>query len=1005
MAIMRRLVLSMDTRATVAVLAIAISVSYSLVAGSAVTGLSDAQETMPVLEDASLVAVHPEEDSLDLDDLPRPPDRALATHEHEAWTLYAVHSGAPLEIEHDEVLAGPATGLEDGQRLELHGDPYTVVTPGDGVWIAPGALPSWIGAPPETLEALGAETPLPAHIVAYEDANDALKQDLQQAGLSVHEAPSGFGFYEAGSQQVVSAVHLTVVASALVVGLITAGFINMELRARQPSYATLQSMAGPTLVQRTVTARGAFLLTTGHLVGTAATIGLLSLLSNVGSLTLGFSWTFALLALAATFGGGLLGLASPVLKAPQRLTADELADPAVDEDRPRALRFIFTSWSTTVPLVASAIVLAASLGMVYGVADVPEQLFEGGDSQVVADTSVNPLRGEVPAFLGHHLGDVDGYQASSPEIFAPTLVDDEPLMARGVSWEHVERINDATIQQGRTFQSPNEAVLGQQAARTLDRTIGDTLHLPSPYHAGIARVTIVGTASLDGLLNDEILLPLETARSLTGLPPDAVNMIRYETTPNQEPRTLPTGIEVTGLTLDPPNPVPHEQATVHLDLANFAPGTDTRQLTLQANGQHAASDWVRLPGHATETTTLAFRAPPQQSLTLTVNPQLDARTEDPGYRLDAPDVASINKTLTVTVTTPEGDPAPAVNVTLDDATARTDDQGHATLTPRTLGNRSLIAQGEQGRAGASIQVVDPADLHRPRLVIHTVSGPTNVEPGTWNGIVDVENAGGAPFQGPLPLRVNDEQRHLNTTHLAPGDRDHITITLDLDEGSHRIGPHHASLTVQAQQAPPQPPGDGQDPDEPPPPEQGTFEALLEQRREETQQTSTQDADPTQSFLEDTFENIGAALNLITLITILHAGLITFVAVYREIEERANRLGTVTAIGSSRTTLRRIVAREYATVGTAAAVPGVLLGLGGMWLLGQAGMLNGFGHTLSPRLGLAFALALILAAVATTLLAAMLTIEHLQNRSSRHLMIQGPSRTRRPGLSAFVGEPP
>lgn len=1031
-------VFSVNRRALLAVLAIGVSVSYALVAGAATGGLNEAQDALASgLSDTDLVAVREHGARFGAEALDPQPDVALAVANTSEHTFYTTRLADPPTDNRSRALVGPSSSLVDGHNVTIRETNLTVTKASDP---PKGASPSWLGVHPDTFADLGGPDAPTAHVAVYEDPAGGTQQALEEQGFIVSSAPGAFPFYTEGAEQLVSAVRVTVVASALVVALLTGTVVSMELRAKRSSFSTLQVYAGSGLVRRLVAGRGAVLLTAGHLVGIGVTVGLLFALQRAGAARLALPTGYLVTALGATFGGGFLGLAWPVRDASQPLRGSELGEMEEPRDLPSPLRLSLTSWRTVVPLAISAMILAGSLGVIFGAVDMPTQLFGTDDANVLADTSNNPLRGTAPAFLGMHMGKVDGFTASSPEIYAPTRVKGHPVMARGVYWPALTDMEPVRIVEGEPPSRPGHAVLGQRLAGTLDAGVGDELVVPSAYGSSVERVTVSGVASAPGLLGDELLVSLETGRELTGLGSDSVNIVRYRVDTQLFPNgtgtpDLPSGLEATRLEVEPKSPIPLQQATARVELVNFAEETRGRQLTLLVDGRPVGDAWAKLGPQQTGEAEIPFRVPRSGLLQLSVNPSKDVQTGEPAYEIDAREVVTLDRELEVTVTEADsGDRAGDVEVSLTGTTVRTASDGSATLLADEIGNHTLFAEGPEGSGARSLLVVRGEDLYRSRIVVRSVSGPSSVDDGTWSGAVVVENAGGVAHNGTVTVPVDGQPRNATELELPRGQSQRIPFETTLTNGVHQIGPDDASLTVTVSGGEDAPDdgnqtngtdgdqtagdggggGDGGDGDGEDGSDGGTGDGdgaaedaedireLLQRRAQARQQDDEEDLSPLQAFLGDTFENFNAAVTVVTIATVFHAGLIGLVAVRRDVEENATTLGTMASVGADRRQLRRRALLEFGIVGTIAAVVGTAVGLGLVGFAASQGWIGGFGHALVPRTGLGFALRVGAVSLAVTLGAAVLAVERVRGRRLHTLMVEGPVRSARPPLSTLIG---
>lgn len=992
-------VFSVDRRGLLAVLSIAASVSYALLAGAAASGLKDAQAALGAgVQDPDVVVVRDGFASFRVSELPQPPDSVLSIQRVEGRTMYTALVPADAGLAAHEARAAPSAGLPAGSTFVVGGMNLTVTE----VRLVPGAAPHWIGVAPGTFPALGGTTDS-VHVATYRDLDPRLADALRSAGFRVLEAPAALGFYVAGSRQLVDVVRATAAASAIVVGLLASAFVHLELRARRASYATLQLFAGPRVVRRLAAARGITLVVAGHVVALLATQALLLLLRRAGAAPLALPGSYVAYAMGLTLAGGLVGLAPALWRASRRLGAQHLQALAPRAPRLRALRPTLVSWRSLIPLVASGIVLSASLGVIFGIVDMPQQLFGTREGQIVAATTGNPLRGTVSAFYGDHLDETEGIRAASPEIYAPTVLGGRPVMVRGVSWPDLLELDAVRVAEGREPRAFGEVALGARLVDRLPTAIGATLWAPSAYTRSALPLTVVGWVEAPGLLADEALVTLETARALTDVAPAEVTLVRVRPEPAAATRPpgaplLPTGIEVTRIELAPPDPVPQEPAEALVTVVNFSPFPAARTLTLQVDGLPVADAHATLQGHSVGEVRIPFRVPLSGVVTLQVNPTAQFGAAAPAYALEAPTRTLLGHNLTVRVSDRDGQAAPNVRVQLDGQSATTDATGHAVLLPVQAGNRTLVAEGDAGRAARLVLVIAPEDLNRSRIVFQKIVGPTQMVAGTWSGTALVENVGGVLYEGPLPLLVDGNVTHATQVHLRPGVLQRVILELPLAPGDHRIGPPEAEIAVRVidpAQAPPEPGAAA--------PGAATLEQLLAQRRERAAHSAAPATDPATAFFRDTYENLDAALTLVVLATVVHAGLVVAVTTHREAEAHAATIGVLAALGAHRRALRGRVLREYGLVGAVAGLLGAALGVGAAWIASTAGFLQGFGHGLLPRADWEFQARLAAVLLVTIGASALVAVEAVRGRTVRALLTQGPRRTARPSLSQLLGD--
>ncbi|MDX1611348.1 MAG: FtsX-like permease family protein, partial [Candidatus Thermoplasmatota archaeon] len=409
---------------------------------------------------------------------------------------------------------------------------------------------------------------------------------------------------------------------------------------------------------------------------------------------------------------------------------------------------------------------------------------------------------------------------------------------------------------------------------------------------------------------------------------------------------------------------------------------------------------------------------------LKVNPERSFEPAAPAYDLDLPKAATVGSLVEITVSR-DGQSAPGVQVDMGEASGTTSADGTVDLrAPDDPRNITVLAEGSDGRAARPLLIVQPEDLHRARLVIRGIHGPGAISASPWEGVITFENVGGSPHRGATSLLVDGEVRDTANATINPGQRARVPVTLPLASGTHAIGSDDVTFAIEVRSGTSAGTGGGGDgeggdggdgEDGRDRPRQGgtggddrasdgplSIEELIEQRRQANRlASSTGPTDATSAFLGDTFENLNVALTIITIATVIHAGLITLVAVQRDIEERAPNVGTLAAVGAGRAALRSRALRDLGLVGLPAAILGTALGLGAAALAAQQGYLAGFGHALIPRTSLEFGLRVAAVALGTTLVAAVFAVENVRSQTFRELLAGGPTRSSRPPLTALL----
>ena len=116
----------------------------------------------------------------------------------------------------------------------------------------------------------------------------------------------------------------------------------------------------------------------------------------------------------------------------------------------------------------------------------------------------------------------------SPEILVFTAIRDEPVVVRGALRDAFLRLESGTIRAEAPGVVPG-ATAGEGLARRLGLRLGESVALVGSGAPRLAVLRIDGTFSAPTPARDELLLDLETARSLSGLTERVYHTIRVKT--------------------------------------------------------------------------------------------------------------------------------------------------------------------------------------------------------------------------------------------------------------------------------------------------------------------------------------------------------------------------------------------------------------------------------------------------------------------------------------------
>lgn len=933
----RAFVFSVNGRAVAAVAALALSVGYAVLAGSATSTIRDPDDVIsqPFLEPGSTVH-QPGFEPFDTDTVEA---EVLATNTTQRGTGWATLQPWPYDEEPKRGPYAPQSLIwPDG--IEPPTENGSTVL--DTVTPEHGSL-TWIYLPPDDFAR------------AFPELDGQATQAFQgpdqpaPAGFVSHPDKASGQFYVQGAEQVSTSVHALVAGMGLVAAVLSAGAIRLETLARRNELATLEAIAGAGLVKRVVAGRAAVLSLAGVGVGLAGALaGTRALSGLLGGLTVtpttGLLVEVGLVALgAAILAGTLAGwrdLRHPI--------AERLGQRGTPARRfPGPLRFFLVTPRLWAGVLAAAIVATAIVAVVAGAAGAPQAIL-GGDERtlVVGASGSNPFTGEASRFLADHAPLLDDVDAASAETFAPTLLDGEPVMVRGVEFGAWRALNDADLREGRWPTEPGEATAGARLAHRLDLEPGQRVPVPGAHRPVVRAVTVTGIHEAGHFEADELVTDLDTAADLTGREPGTANIVRLEASDPAAREALEGGfgIEVLDLTVRPSQPVPDTFATATLDVINLADERRSRSLSLAADGELVASTTVQVPGQTRDTVEVRFPVPEGPTLDLSVNPERTIDTTPRSLTIDAPARVPVDTPIPLTVRDGDARPVPGANVSVDGTPiGATNASGQIEHTFEEPGRATISATTEERAGGTRTLATRPAWTESPHLRVDHLSlgepASLDAQQARYEATVHLTNLGGEPFQDALEATVDGDP--VGSTPLRLDAYTSTTTTLLLE-----IPVDAETVTLLGDTFPVQAPSDGDE-------EPVSLEELLTAQREPTSPSAEEDA-----FLERFFAELDPVLLMVTLLTFAHAALAVAFGVLREVRERATIGRTLRHLGASREDVAARAARDAIFSVVLPAALGVLGALAGLEILQARGWPAAFGHTLPADMSLGLTVRLV-----------------------------------------------
>lgn len=545
-------------------------------------------------------------------------------------------------------------------------------------------------------------------------------------------------------------------------------------------------------------------------------------------------------------------------------------------------------------------------------------------------------------------------QAVSPEVFAFASFGGVPFVVRGVDLAMLARVGPSFVQlerlDGGSDLLGHDALIGTRLMERLEVTPPYVMPIPSSYTSGFEIVRVVGWFESESSLDDELLVSLDVARSLSGMGKDKVSVIRAgNVSAGLTDIITPTGprFALYGFSVSKVRAVTGEPVDFVVSVKNW--GTDRGRVNLSIADQSSNDARVIARTEVALDAGAEFLFSHQLSLSSeglhTIAASIDGGDSDsrsetvlvvpPYLRVTGPQWVVLNTKFDLYVTDYADRVIVGAQVEFSNQTALSDSAGKVRMNASELG-RFAVNASYPGLANYSgnITVGDMSTYpneFRPRVIQFTVVPELFKETETANVRMMVENDGRLPgdFTGTIRLDGSVVLVQVNVS-LGPGESRTVLYPLgEIDPGQHYVALGDFTQVFNVQ------PWYMNDPDL----------VLLAVRYGGTTRLSSADAIPIVQAAKISQGDVEVALFSVGAISAALAALSMTSIFAKEVHEGRSKLGILRTIGASRKAIRKIVVKQSLAYSSLGAVAGVLLGLGLASFALRSGSLMMFGHSL------------------------------------------------------------
>ncbi len=641
-----------------------------------------------------------------------------------------------------------------------------------------------------------------------------------------------------------------------------------------------------------------------------------------------------------------------------------------------------------VVIALAVMVFTATTSVLIGLKEAPAA-FAASDGYVVTSSGAPTIfSSRVDMDLASALGRMDDITGVSPEVFAFSSWDGHSFVVRGVDLGGLASVGpslEVDWDNGSSDAPLNAALLGERLADRLDMDLPCTVPLVGSYSAKVELVTVSGTFSSGSPLDDEMLVPADVARGLTGMGAHEASVIRVSTSDPDWLESLlsPSGAMITAydLSVSKGQVGPGEECTVTVSARNWGMSPGSATLTFSDESGAFAEEHVTLNASSSSSVSVEYRSTAVGVHDISVSISGDfpvtlgssVEVVEPYLVSSFPAKVMLGAYLDVEVRTYAGDAAEGISVTLDDtspATATTDASGRCSLLADEAGGFQLLFDAEgtsfEGMpvrgSSAPVDVLDTSSF--PDAFLPSVTGmslsPTDIREGdTASVTLTVENGGSIPGTVTVEVMVDSVVHVSVDVPLDAAGGAVVTVLLeDVAPGTRTVQAGDFSATLEVL------PWYADNPD--------LVELVI--RYGGTSTLSASGSIPIYQAAKISEGNVALALFALGAVAALLATLAIVSVFSKEVHEGRKRLGIIRAVGASRRQIRALVFPQALAAALAGSAVGVAAGLLMAGMLVRSGAFVVFGHVLEFGTSAWLVLLTVVGAVAISLVSAIASAE-------------------------------
>ena len=662
-----------------------------------------------------------------------------------------------------------------------------------------------------------------------------------------------------------------------------------------------------------------------------------------------------------------------------------------------------------VVIALSIMIFTATASVLSGLRSAPSTFVSGQGFVLMSTTAPTIFSSHVESSMVATLEGVPNVTGVSPEVFALASWDGVSFVLRGVVLEKLNSTGPAfrhlDIVQGESIGDRTSALVGERLLGRLGIDLPYVLPITGSYSSKMEFLRAIGSFETGSSMDDEMIVSMDAARFLSGMPSSKVSVIRIATS---EPQWLsdilsPSGPRFTLFDLHTlrSSVASGEEVTFSVGVRNWgtSPGSvrvtflEGSQILSQIDSTLNASEVARVQHNFSSSSlglhTINVSISGDFPVTLSTN----VTVVGPYLELSCPARVPSGSWFNATTISYLGRPVEGASVTFRNQTVWTNEHGNASMWADTIGSFQILASKTGLEDGtATITVFDPSSYPSefiPSIIGFTLAPDSIKESQSTYGMVVVENAGTLGGSLNLTVMVDSSPQRVIQVDLSGLESRSVSFTLrDIRVGTHfvQVGSFSQVLNVQSWIV--------DNPDL----------VQLAIRYSGSSELLSPGSIPIYQAAKISEGNVEVALVALGGISALLAALAIVSVFSKEVREGRRRLGVLRTIGATNTAIRRLIFPQALRAGLMGSAVGVALGLAASELVSRSGVLYLFGHELNIVLDAGLVAMILVVAVVLSVMSALASALMANRETAIASIRRLPEPPGEPlDVDAFLGE--